>query len=248
MAIDEDNKKKPSRGERYRNLYDAYRDETEIDDDDFWSTLNGPVQEASSSSGKMPEPDDDYDDDEDDDDLADPEEIIAAQARAAEASARQRRAAETGARTARSAAEAGARTTRSAERTSRGAAAKTGTTRSAAAPNARASRSAEDMPERDVTAQRRKANRKKKEQERKLRRGRRMYHRVLFFLCRATTHPFVPYLTFALPAQNDDTHDLPISDAIFLSEYWNARIHGPRQQCHVIHLTNPYPNQMAFQK
>ena len=65
MAIDENNKKKPSRGERYRNLYDAYRDETESEEDDFWSTLNGPVQEASSSSGKMPEPDDDYDDDED---------------------------------------------------------------------------------------------------------------------------------------------------------------------------------------
>ena len=176
MAIDEDNKKKPSRGERYRNLYDAYRDETEIDDDDFWSTLNGPVQETSGSSRKMPEPDDDYDDDEDDDDLADPEEIIAAQARAAEASASQKRsAAAAGARTSRSAAEAGTRTTRSADRTSRGTAAKTGTTRSAAAPNARASRSAEDMPERDVTAQRRKANRKKKEQERKLRRGRRMY-------------------------------------------------------------------------
>ena len=39
MAVNEKNRK--NRGERYRNLYDAYRDEAENDDSDFWSTLGG---------------------------------------------------------------------------------------------------------------------------------------------------------------------------------------------------------------
>lgn len=154
MAVDENNKKKPSRGERYRNLYDAYRDETDSDDEEFWDALNAPEQGASSSSGRVSDPDDEDDedidlvDDDDDDDLADPEEIQAAKARiAAKAAAGQTRSA-TGAnvRKTRSAAEAGRRVTRSADET-----------------------------ERETVAPRRRVNRKKREQERKLRRGRRMY-------------------------------------------------------------------------
>ncbi|MBR6019412.1 MAG: hypothetical protein IK055_04245, partial [Lachnospiraceae bacterium] len=174
MAIDENNKKKPSRGERYRNLYDAYRDETESEEDDFWSTLNGPVQEASGSSGRKPEPEDvddedvddediDIDDEDDDDDLADPEEILAAKARAAKRAS---------AGTARGAAAGVYRSAQANARTARSAAARTA--RNAGA-SARSTRSAGDASEREVTAPRRKVNRKKREQERKLKRGRRMF-------------------------------------------------------------------------
>lgn len=40
MAIEENNKKKPDPAKRYHRLYDAYRDETNEDDDEFWSALN----------------------------------------------------------------------------------------------------------------------------------------------------------------------------------------------------------------
>lgn len=44
MAVDENNKKR-GRSERYRNLYDAYRDETDADDDEFWSSLGNAKQQ-----------------------------------------------------------------------------------------------------------------------------------------------------------------------------------------------------------
>ncbi|GEM_PF-3002149 len=53
MATEENNKKKPVRGERYRNLYDAYRNETESDDDEFWSSLKADRSSAGKSAGRV---------------------------------------------------------------------------------------------------------------------------------------------------------------------------------------------------
>lgn len=49
MTVDENNKKKVNRGERYRNLYDAYRNEADSDDSEFWNTLGSSEDGAEST-------------------------------------------------------------------------------------------------------------------------------------------------------------------------------------------------------
>ena len=49
MTVDENNKKKVNRGERYRNLYDAYRDEADSDDSEFWNMLGSSEDSAESA-------------------------------------------------------------------------------------------------------------------------------------------------------------------------------------------------------
>jgi len=84
VAVDENNKKQ-SRGERYRNLYNAYRDEADASEDDFWDSLgtakqdedDEEVQELIRSIVYGDQDKNNTDDDDDDDDLAevDPEYI-----------------------------------------------------------------------------------------------------------------------------------------------------------------------------
>ena len=156
VAIEENNKKKPDRLKRYRSLYDAYRDDTSEEDEQFWSSLNaGRDADENESDGES--------------------ERIAAGGNPERKTAK-RSAAVDGSegRTIRKS-EAGDEPSVKSRRAAVGG---ESVTRSAA--KRRAVRIADDEDEEYDSAARRRAEKRKRAQERKLRRGRRFYLVFLF--------------------------------------------------------------------